>query len=164
MFGIFPTDVRARAQPRVLGEHSVRVPLTAQSLRNEGVRGGFSGALHTIFILQLAERWLCDLQIMMQNEGDCFCWTINVVSNQSACMLILCPAYSDVQSLLHHMLSGSEFNVNERPGQKLKNEEDIVSAIGIGSKGTHKVWGMLSYTWATCWVRACVVSGLMEVG
>jgi hypothetical protein len=43
------------------------------------------------------------------------------------------------QSLLHHMLSGSEFNLNERPGQKLKNEEDIVSAIGIGQKGTHKV-------------------------
>lgn len=37
------------------------------------------------------------------------------------------------------MLSGSEFNLNERPGQKLKNEEDIVSAIGIGQKGTHKV-------------------------
>eukprot|EP00123_Amoebidium_parasiticum_P014558 comp22555_c0_seq1/m.34320 comp22555_c0_seq1/g.34320 ORF comp22555_c0_seq1/g.34320 comp22555_c0_seq1/m.34320 type:complete len:1285 (-) comp22555_c0_seq1:310-4164(-) len=42
----------------------------------------------------------------------------------------------EMKSLLHHMLSGSELSVVE--GKKIKNEEDIASAIGLGTKGTHK--------------------------
>eukprot|EP01134_Creolimax_fragrantissima_P006128 CFRG6128T1 len=41
----------------------------------------------------------------------------------------------ELKSLLHHMLSGKEFNVNEE-GKMFKNEEDIAMAIGQ-EKGTH---------------------------